>query len=128
MIEGNGFFATEGIIEVKSQIAALGKSVAVKQQDLATSEKQDPARGFIVGEQSPNAPRPIASTKFVIRLSFQLVLGGFHLQRIFRWHAVLKATVGQQEVRFTDNQPRLVVAVDSGQTWNKGLATFHRMV
>ena len=128
VVEGVFFFAAKGVVEVETEIAALGKSVAVKQQDLATSEKQDPARGFILGEQSPNAPRPIASTKFVIGLSLQLVLGRFHLQRIFRWHAILEATVRQQEVRFTDNQPRLVITVDSGQTRNERFATFDRMI
>ena len=76
VVEGVLFFAAEGVVEVKAEIAALSKGVAVEEQDLAASEEEDPARGFFVGEDAADTAGPVASTEFVVGLGFELVFGG----------------------------------------------------
>ena len=57
------------------------------------------------------------------------VVGGWpHLQGAFAGLASLEGSVGQTEGRLTDDEPRLVVALDTSQARHKGVAALDSVV
>src|SRR5262245_20320075 len=109
MLEGAAFVATVRLVEVEGQVASLGVSMLVEEQDLTARQEEHPAWGIFLGEHPPDRMAPIAGAERVSRLA-ELLWERSHLQRVFGRPSLFEARIGQAEDGLADHQPRRVVA------------------
>ena len=113
-------FAAEGVVEVESEISALGEGVAIEEKHLASRQEEHPPGAVFFRKDPAHAAGPVAFAELVFGGVLEASLVGSHAEGVFGGHALFEAAFGQAEMGLADDEPGFVVALDEAQGGDVG--------